>query len=199
METFMQPDQNPQLQSPQPPQTPETPQPTPVEPVAGSQPVATPAPVTPNGKKKLPTWAKILLIAFGSVVGFIGLAVLGFFLYANSLIAAPAKVSDQFINAAQANDPSQAYNLTSPAFKNVTSEERLARVFDQVSPEIQGEEKISDKHYRVNNGVTTATLVYEIPSGDETSYVRVSLRKTDDKWEVLSMFTSKQELKADTN
>lgn len=150
-------------------------------------------------KKKFPLWAKIILISFGSVVALIGLAILGFYIYATNLIAAPIKVSDQFVNALQANDTSTAYNLTSAEFKKVTTEDRLKSIFDQVSPELQGEEKVSDKNYRIHNGVTTATLIYSIPSGSETNYVRVVLRKANDTWEVRSMYTSKKELKADTN
>lgn len=192
----MQPDQNPE---PQQQPAPEAPQPAPVSPALGSQPAPDQPPITPSGKKKLPSWAKILLIAFGSVIALIGLAILGFFIYANSLIAAPMKVSDQFMDALQKNDASTAYNLTSSEFKLRTNEDRLETLFNQIKPELQGEEKLSDKHYLVNNGVSTATLIYSVPSGDDTVYLRIRVREKNDKWEVLEMFASKTELKADNN
>lgn len=196
----MQPDQQP---TPQPQPAPEAPQPTPTpSPEVPQTDTPTPTaqpPVAPNNKKKLPLWAKILLISFGSVVGLIGLAILGFYLYANMLISEPMKISQQFVDAAQANDPSAAYNLTSSEFKRVTKEERLKSIFDQINSEIQGEEKVSDKQYKIWNGVKSSTVIYSIPTNNGPTYVRVVLREKNDKWEVISMFTSKKELKADTN
>lgn len=190
----MQPDQQP---AQQPAQTPPTPTPVTNEPATATP---TPQPPLKPGKKKLPLWAKILLIAFGSVVTLIGVIILGFFIYANSLIAAPMKVSDQFINAVQSNDASSAYNLTTPAFKAVTKEDRLKSIFDKISPELQGKEKVSDKHYRIYNGVSSATIIYKIPADGDGNYVRISLRKdSNDKWAVQEMYLSKTELKAKTN
>lgn len=190
----MQPDQKSQdtpevAQNPieQAPTTPEAPS------------ITTPNPLPSEGRKRLPQWAKIVLISFGSVIGLIVLVFVGFFIYANSLIAAPMKVGNQFIDAAQANNTSAAYNLTSSEFKLVTKEERLRSIFEQINESIQGEEKVTDKHYRVTNGVSSATLIYSIPTNNETTYVRVVLKDKGGKWEVISMFTSKNELRANTN
>lgn len=190
----MQPEQQPEQQSPQGNEVPQvTPPTSPVEPH--------PAPkiVSATPKKKFPLWAKILIFTFGGLVTLAGLIILGFFLYASALIAPPIKVSDEFVNAVQANDTSAAYSLTSSEFKLATKEETLSTLFDRISPQLQGQEKISDKLYNVRNGVSTATIVYSIPSNQGTGYIKIVVRQKNDKWEVLSMLTSRKELKAKTN
>jgi len=170
--------------------TPNTEQPAPVVQVE-PQPA-----VTPPAKKGLPTWAKVLI---GSIVGLIvliGIGVAAIFFVVNSAAEAPVKVSDQFVNAIQANEPSTAYGLTSSAFKEATPEATLTSIITRVSPLLTGEETIAGKKVQSSNGVNQASIVYTVENDSKTRYIRIVLQETDSKWEVINMKTSDSTLEA---
>jgi len=177
------------------PQTaPQTSTPTPVAPAPVQATPPTPPPAAP--KKGLSKVAKIII---GVVVGFIvlvGIGVAAIFLIVNVATQAPVDVSNKFFDNLQANQPAAAYELTSSSFKEVTTEANLESLFEQVSPFVTGEEKVTGKKIQSANGLNQAAVAYSVENGGETRYARVVLQETDGKWAVINFKTSATALEA---
>lgn len=188
--------------------TPEAPtDPTPVDTttptdVPASEPIAPPvaplspteAPTTPPAlsapKKGVPKIAKIIIgIVLGLIV-LIGIGVIALFLIVNAATQAPVKVSNQFFDDLQANQPAAAYELTSTEFKASTTEAQVEDLFTQLSPLTTGTEKVTGKKIESANGVTQAAVTYSVENGGTTRYARIVLRETNNKWEVINIKTS---------
>lgn len=167
----------PQAVPPQPiqPQAPTTATPTPPQPATYSAPVA--------AKKGFPKW---IIIVGVIVLVFIVLIVVAA-LAATTATKAPQKISDQFMNQLQSGDTGAAYALTSKTFKEATTEVQLTQIVKQVSPHVQGEEKVTKRAIHKSTGVPqTAVLVYEVKTSEGTRYVKVELQKDGDSWQVIN-------------
>jgi hypothetical protein len=186
---YMQDNNDPQNVPPSPTSAPAA---APVEAPQATPP--TPPPAAP--KKGLPKFAKIII---GVVLGLIALTVIGvvaLVLFVNSATQAPVDVSNKFFDNLQANKSEAAYELTSSSFKEATSEANLESLFDQISPFVTGEEKVTGKKIQASNGTSQAAVTYSVENAGETRYARVVLQKTGDKWEVINFKTSATELEA---
>ena len=175
--------------------TPEAPVPvTPLPTETAPSPAAPPPLAAP--KKGLPKLAKIII---GIVVGIIALIVIGvvaLLLIVNAATKAPLDVSNKFFDDLQANNSSAAYQLTSKEFKQSTTELQLESLFTQLSSYVEGEEKVTAKKIESKNGLNQAAVAYSVDNNGETRYVRVVLRESDSKWEVINFKTSSTKLEA---
>jgi len=147
-------------------------------------------------KKGLPKVAKIII---GVIAGFIVLAGIGvgaLFLVVNSATQAPLNASNKFFDNLQANEPAEAYQLTSEAFKKSVTEDRIKTLFNQVSSLLSGEEVVTAKKIEAKNGVNSAVVTYSVENGGKTRYARIILKETDSKWEVHGFKTSDSPIEA---
>lgn len=99
----------------------------------------------------------------------------------------PQKISDQFVNAVQATDSSAAYALTSQSFQQATSSAQLDQVIQRVGPVLVGEEKVSGRAIQKSAGsAQTAVIVYSVQTSNGMKYMRVTLQKNGDAWQVVN-------------
>lgn len=164
-------------------------QPQPVSPAPSAPGVATPP------KKHFLKW---ILIVGGIVVAAIIALVITIFFVTIAATKAPQKVSDQVVNAIQAGNTSAVYNLTSDSFKRVTTEDRLNGIVEQISPALQGEEKVTGRAIeKVSGNPPTAVIVYTIDTSKGKAYMKVELQKSDDVWQVINFRSSEKPLKTE--
>jgi hypothetical protein len=161
------------------PQTP----PVTTQPAPMPTPVPTPMPVVPvNDKKKMPKWLKVVSV----VVIVVIVAVATIFVLVNEATKAPQKISDRFVNDLQSGDTSAAYALTSSAFQATTTQDQLDTTFKQVSPLLQGQEKVTGRKIETSTGTpTTAILVYTVPTSGGDKYIKVELQQNGGVWQVI--------------
>lgn len=177
----------------------EEPKNPPVEPAETTEPVAPPAePVAPapespapvaassaTPKGKVPTWVKVLIAVIVAVIALGIAAVIGLFVLVGNATKAPVKVGDQLMSEIQANDPDGVYAISSEAFKDATSEERLEAFLDQISPLLQGKVTLVERSINAEAGQEKlAVLVYSIETDDGTKYVKVILQENDGTWQI---------------
>ena len=164
-------------------------------PEVSSTPVATPQAV-PTVKKGIPKVAKIIIgvIAGLLLLGVIGIAAL--FFLVNAVAQPPLDASNKFFNALQANQPTEAYALTSADFKKSITAERVGTLFNQVSAQMTGEEEVTAKKVESVNGVNQAAFVYTVENNGKTRYARIVLKESDSKWEVNGFKTSASKIEA---
>ncbi|MBC7459339.1 hypothetical protein H7200_01340 [Candidatus Saccharibacteria bacterium] len=177
----------------------------PIQPVptqATPQPeLAVPTPVTPGvpapEKKKMSKVLKIVLIAVGSliVLGAIGAASLFFIL--GQAAAAPLKASNSFIDAVQAGESSKAYALTTTAFQEATTAERLTTLVEGIKSEISGDEKVTGQVVKSTDGVNYAAVAYSVENDGQTRYMRVVLKQEGSDWKVQNFNAKNTVLKAE--
>lgn len=150
-----------------------------------------------SNHRGLPKWLKLVLAV---VVTFL-VAMGAVFIFLMQGTQAAEKVSNQFIEALQANKTSDAYVLTAQAFKDSTTEEQLGEIIARISPLLQGESKtiVGRKVAKSSAGVETAAIVYEITINSNTKrYVRVVMRNTSGgTWQVLNFRSSDTSLSAE--
>lgn len=202
-----QPAQQPQV-SPSPVAQQPMPQPqvTPAQPANPVQPVQPVAqPMTPvqqfpgqpldstmlPGKKRFPTWLKIILI----LIAAFAVLMVGIFVSVMLATKAPQKVSDQFINDIQAGDSSAAYALTTDSFRAATSSAVFEDYVVAIKPLIQGTEKITDRSIqKVSSEASVNIFVYEVKQSDgKTVYLKTELQKDKD-WKVVYFLADDQPL-----
>ncbi|MFZ2228157.1 MAG: hypothetical protein WA090_04080 [Candidatus Nanopelagicaceae bacterium] len=124
------------------------------------------------------------------VIGYVVLAlvvlVVGVTLLANSATKEPVKVSNQFLNAVQAGNASEAYGLFSSAAQDVVPADQFDVVVAQVGPILNAEEKMTNKSVEAETGsASTSEVVYEIKGTDGKTYnVTINLIKEGDVWRV---------------
>lgn len=141
-----------------------------------SQPIGEAKPVKKRNTKKV----------IGYVVLALVLIIVGVTLLANSATKEPVKVSNQFLNAMQAGNASEAYGLFSSAAQEVVPADQFDGVVAQVSPILNTEEKMKNKSVEAKTGsASTAEVVYEIKGTDGKTYnVTINLIKEGDVWRV---------------
>ncbi len=153
-------------------------------PINNTQQLPEAAVVADAERKKLPKWAAILiavgggLVVLGAILGAILLVQLG------SSLARPVAVSNQFIDAIQANDASAAYALGSGAFKNAVTEASLAGTIERISSTFSGDEVIINQKVKTMNGTNTAEIEYAVENGGSTYYMLISLQENNGQWQV---------------
>jgi hypothetical protein len=145
-------------------------------------------PVPP--KSGMATWLKVVLITGGAVVVLVVLLVVGLVLLVNHTTADAVKVSNQLVADIQTDNPTAAYRLTSPAFRNVTTPTQLAQVIGTVSPALQGNASVSGRAIDASTGhADEAVIVYRVDTDHGTRYIRVVL-VDDHPWQVLNFRSS---------
>ncbi|MDP1712126.1 MAG: DUF4864 domain-containing protein [Candidatus Nanopelagicaceae bacterium] len=124
------------------------------------------------------------------IIGYVVLAfvvvIVGVTLLTNSATKEPVKVSNQFLNAMQTGDASEAYGLFSSAAKEAVPSDQFDAVVAQAGPILNTEEKMTNKSVKAETGsASTAEVVYEIKGTDGKTYnVTISLIKEGDVWKV---------------
>lgn len=124
------------------------------------------------------------------VIGYVVLAlvvlVVGVTLLANSATKEPVKVSNQFLNAMQGGNASEAYGLFSSAAQEAVPSDQFDGVVAQVGPILNTEEKMTNKSVKAETGsASTAEVVYEIKGTDGKTYnVTINLIKEGNVWRV---------------
>lgn len=124
------------------------------------------------------------------IIGYVVLAfvvvIVGVTLLANSATKEPVKVSNQFLNAIQAGNASEAYGLFSSAAKEAVASDQFDGVVAQAGPILNTEEKMTNKSVKAETGsASTAEVAYEIKGTDGKTYnIIVSLIKEGDLWKV---------------
>lgn len=124
------------------------------------------------------------------IIGYVALAfvvvIVGVTLLANSATKEPVKVSNQFLNAIQAGNASEAYGLFSSEAKAAVPSDQFDGVVAQAGPILNTEEKMTNKSVKAETGsASTAEVTYEIKGTDGKTYnVVVSLIKEGDVWRV---------------
>jgi len=189
---------NPDGSNPQPtPDAAATPAPSAPEatPVTPAEPTATP--VAPAPKKGLPKWVVILLSVIGGLVVLGAIAIAILFTVLGNALEKPVTVSNQFVDAVQANDPSAAYALTSTAFKDATPESSLKSIINRVSTPLKGDEKMTGKSIKAVNGVNTAEVNYTVENSGKTYYMQVTLKENDGNWQVQGFSSDDAPIKSD--
>ena len=106
-------------------------------------------------------------------------------------------MSDQFVNAVQSGNMSEAYSLTSTTFQQATTQEQLDQFVTQVGPLLRGEEKVTGRAIEKSTGIPeTAVLVYEIATSNGTKYIKVELQKSGELWRVINFRSAAEPLDA---
>ncbi|MDP1719745.1 MAG: DUF4878 domain-containing protein [Candidatus Nanopelagicaceae bacterium] len=124
------------------------------------------------------------------IVGYVVLAfvvvIVGVTLLANSATKEPVKVSNQFLNAIQAGNASEAYGFFSSEAKAAVPSDKFEGVVAQVGSILNTEEKMTNKSVKAETGsASTAEVTYEIKGTDGGTYnIIVNLIKEGDIWKV---------------
>lgn len=124
------------------------------------------------------------------IIGYVVLAlvvvIVGVTLLANSATKESVKVSNQFLNAIQAGNASEAYGLFSTAAKAAVPADQFDGVVAQAGPILNAQEKMTNKSVKAETGsASTAEVTYEIKGTDGKTYnIIVSLIKEGDVWKV---------------
>lgn len=124
------------------------------------------------------------------IIGYVVLAfvvvIVGVTLLANSATKEPVKASNQFLNAIQAGNASEAYGLFSSAAQEVVSSDQFDGVVAQVGPILNSEEKMTNKSVNAETGsASTAEVTYEVKGTDGKTYnIIINLIKEGDVWRV---------------
>ncbi|MEO8785074.1 MAG: hypothetical protein ABI221_02015 [Candidatus Saccharimonadales bacterium] len=180
----------PQAPIPTEPQAtePTTPVPAPVLPAApvvpgavATPPAGTPDPLAQPANKRFPTWLKVVL----GIVAALIIVIVAIFVVVGQATKSAAKVSDQFVTDLQADKPSDAYQLASADFRSVTDQDQLSKLFDSVSPALQGKTTITGRAINKGGGKNTVVIVYSVATSAGTKYMRLTLiLQKDATWKV---------------
>jgi hypothetical protein len=138
----------------------------------------------------MPTWLKVLLVVIGAGVVIVILLIVALVILFKDTTADAEKVSTQLVADIQRDNVPAAYRLTSPAFRQVTTEAQLSQVMAQVSPDLQGTTGISGRALDASTGrPSEAVIVYTVDTASGTRYIRVVLID-DHPWQVLNFRSS---------
>lgn len=151
-----------------------------------------------SNKKKKPIWLIILFIIIALIIVivlFFGAA----FLITYQTTKNAETISNQFVSDIQSDNVNAAYNLTSPAFKQVASKSQLSQVFSQVSPILQGSTNVTGRSIsKVAGQPDQATIVYSVKTKQGTKYIRVVMQDNH-SWQVLNFRSSDYYLSSTSN
>ncbi len=151
----------------------------------------------PAGKKGLPKVAKILIAAGAGFVVIAIIAVTLFLTFFGNATRQAQNVSDQVMNAIQADDSDAVYALATSDFKKVTTKASLTAALREISPLLRGEESVTDSALASSGGESYAVFVYGIKTDDGTKYVKITEKNDDNKWLVQYFRASDTSLKAE--
>lgn len=145
-------------------------------------------PTTPTPAKKPSSKVlKIVLLSVGGGLAVVALAIAGIFVATFLATVPPVEVSNKFVNSFQDKDVSATYELASPEFKRVTSEQRLKAFMDSSEGNIDGDEAITNRKVIIRNDKTYGVVTYEVKQDNTTRYSRVTVIKDNDQWLVLNI------------
>lgn len=99
-------------------------------------------------------------------------------------IKAAKKVSDEFVQDMDTNNPSAAYALTAAAFQQTTTEANLANIAQQVQQHVTGRPVENGWNITNQTGQPQSALITYTASG--VSSISVTLQKINDNWVVLN-------------
>lgn len=115
---------------------------------------------------------------------------------------AARKVGSQVVKDIQRNNAGDMYDLASPSFKQTTSQDSLQSTLDQISPQLQGKTRLETINLLgPTDDPEVAVLVYMVniaDSDDGPKYIRVTLQKLDNGWQIVNFRSSDTKLDADT-
>jgi len=158
----------------------------PMQPMQPMMPAQQPAAMPQPAKRRLPKWAKIVIIIVGIlIVVSVAVAVLVI-----NVTAAPVKVSDEFMKDLQANDAQAAYALASSDFRGATSQAELTDTFAAASPALQGTFSAGSREVKSKNGKTEAEVLYTVTTDSGKEYTKISLIDTSTGWQILGFDAS---------
>lgn len=135
-----------------------------------------------SAKKKFyqKKWGKIL-------IGFVVVTIVLFVVVMKATSGA-VKASNEFLNAIQSGNSSQAYSLFASEVKGEVSSDDFKEVVSQIGPILNTDEKITNRGVEAESGKnSTANVEYEIKGTDGKTYtIAVNLVKEDGEWKVLN-------------
>ena len=151
------------------------------------------------GDDRMPTWAKVLLACVAGLVvlvlvgGLIGVVV---YRSLEPSISDAEATSNSFIDTVQAEDPKALYALTDEMFREESSMADVERSLRQISSDLQGQEKVTDKStFDLSEGQPTkAVVLYRIKTEGDPMYVRVVLAERGEDWKVVGFVYAKKPL-----
>lgn len=126
------------------------------------------------------------------------LSVIFIMMFVNRDIRQAQTVGDHFVAAIQAKKPDDAYGLTTPRFKETTSNLQLAQITIQYDQYI-GDAKMQPVETNIakTSTGTHAAVVYISHYQNKTYYMRIVMDKLGDGWQVQSFRLSQQKLDAE--
>lgn len=150
---------------------------------------ATPASTDVKENKKMSQKKKWLVVVGVVVAVFIGL-----FMIVNSATSGAVNVSNQMINAIQAQDADLAYSLMTVDAKATITKDDFDSIVSQIGPILNTEEKMITKSVSSETGrSTTGKVTYAIKGTDGVDYVfEINLEKEGENWKVLNFDSSKK-------
>lgn len=155
-----------------------------VKPAETETPASTEVKKNNNTSKK----KKWLIIVGAIVIVFIGLVSI-----VNSATSGVVNVSNQMINAIQAQDADLAYSLMTAEAKSTITKEDFDGIISQIGPILNTEEKMLNKSVESGTGKTSSGQVtYSIKGTDGVDYTfEINLQKEGDNWKVLNFDSTK--------
>jgi cytoskeletal protein RodZ len=130
--------------------------------------------------KRSPLFLGIFMGIFVVIIIVVGVTLVTI----GSSLARPVAISNQFIDAIQANDASAAYVLGSHSFKNAVTEASLATTIDRINSTFKGDEVIVNQKVANMNGINTAEIEYSVQNDGSTSYMLITLHENEGQWQV---------------
>ena len=149
-------------------------------------PQTTASPVTTAKAKKAPRWLKIV----GTVLIIVAIALVTLFFIVGQATKNASKVSDKLVADIQSNNETAAYVLTSPNFKQASSQADLTALMNRISPLLQGKAKVIGRSINKASGQPNqAIIVYSVATKAGTKYIRIVLQDNH-PWQVYNFRSS---------
>ncbi len=151
----------------------------------------------PRPKRRV---GRIIAIVVGVMVLSLVVLIGGLFLLVNESTEDAQVVSDEFVTAVQNNDGAKAYSLTSPAFREATTEAQLSELLGTISPLVT-KDAVSPSGKAISTSTdsgTIAVFTYTLQgNGRGNVYFKTQIRDEDDGWKVFNFRSSETELDTD--
>lgn len=107
-------------------------------------------------------------------------------------IKAPLAVSGTFVDDLLAGNTSAAYGNTSSEFQKMYTQQQFDQAIANVSQAGLKKQSTTNTSINSDNGVTTATIVYDAQSNEGNYSITVNLVKENGQWKVLNFESKRQ-------
>jgi hypothetical protein len=145
-------------------------------------------------------WGRIVLVVAAAAIALIVALVVALVLFVNASTKDAQKVSDQLVTAVQSGDGAKAYALTSPSFKEVTTQAQVTELAQRVSKLVSHDKRSPDGKAisASTDSGKIAVFTYTLKGvGGKPVYFRTAIRDEDGGWQVLSFQSSEKKLSTD--